>query len=498
MDQEVKMKAKVIVVGLGFGDADSLSIGTWRLLKEKQAIFLRTEKHPVAEWLKEQRISFVSFDEVYERHASFAPVYEEIAERLLEEAQRQREIVYAVPGHPMVAEKTVQLLKERGAKRGVEVEVSGGQSFLEIAFSRLGIDPIEGFLLLDGTDLQPSRIRPDLHLLIAQVYDRMVASEVKLSLMEVYPDDTPVFLATALGISGEEKILKLPLYELDRQEVYSNLTAVYVPPVKEEKVFYRRFDYLTGIIEKLRSPEGCPWDREQTHESLRPYLLEETYELLDALNEGDPEAMLEELGDLLLQILLHAQIAKEEGTFDIAEVIETLSTKMIRRHPHVFGDVKVDSAEQVVENWSKIKQREKGEKKQSILDGIPKSYPAMLRAYAQQKKAEKVGFDWGDVSGVHEKVLEELEELKKANSPEEREKELGDLLYTVISLARFYKIDPESALERACRKFYQRFTYLEKRAKELGKPLEEIDMGLLDQWWEEAKKKEFSDPDQNW
>lgn len=492
------MKAKVIVVGLGFGGADSLSLGTWRLLKEKQTIYLRTEQHPVVDWLKKQGISFVSFDEVYEKHESFAPVYDEIADRLLEQAQKQAEIVYAVPGHPMVAEKTVQLLKERGPKSGVEIEILGGESFLEIAFSRLGIDPIEGFMLLDGTDLQPSQVQPDLHLLIAQVYDRMIASEVKLSLMEVYPDDTPVYLATALGISGEERIQKVPLYELDRQDVYSNLTTVYVPPVKEEKVFYRRFDYLTGIIEKLRSPQGCPWDREQTHQSLRPYLLEETYELLDALNEGDPEAMLEELGDLLLQILLHAQIAKEEGTFDIAEVIETLSTKMIRRHPHVFGDVKVESAEQVVKNWDKIKQQEKGEKKQSILDGIPKSYPAMLRAFKQQKKAEKAGFDWGDVSGVYEKVLEEMEELKKAESPDEREKEYGDLLFTVISLARFYKIDPEAALQKACRKFYQRFTYLEERAKELGKPLAEMDMSVLDQWWEEAKRKEFPDTNQNW
>jgi tetrapyrrole methylase family protein/MazG family protein len=396
-------------------------------------------------------------------------------------------LLYAVPGHPLVAERTVQLLLQAAEETDVSVEIAGGTSFLDPLFTLLRIDPIEGFSLLDGTALSAEQLDPRLHILIGQVYDRFVASDVKLTLMEVYPDDHPVTVVTAAGIPRMQEIRTVPLHELDHSNHFTDWTSVYVPPVREESALYRRFDYLAGVIARLRGPDGCPWDRKQTHESLRPYLLEETYEFLDAVAEGDVEAMAEELGDILLQVLLHAQIASEEGFFDIRDVVAGLTDKMIRRHPHVFGDAKVETADEVNRNWEEIKQKEKGEKPVSVLSGIPSQFPALLKAYELSKKAAKVGFDWEKKGDVFRKAEEELAELSRAESDREREEELGDLLFVAVNLARFLKVNPELALLGACRKFERRFRHLEEKAYAAGKKLEELSMREMDAWWEEAK-----------
>lgn len=497
------MNRQIVVVGLGFGDENSLPLGVLRILEDRPTLYLRTERHPVVSWLKQKGILFTSFDGVYEASSDFSSVYQEITQRLLKSAQKESSIVYAVPGHPMVAERTVELLLKEGPKNGIDVLIQGGNSFLDPFFARMKIDPIEGFQLLDGTSLHASQLNPHVHQLIGQVYDRMVASEVKLSLMEVYPDEHPVTVVTACGIPHLEQVMEFPLYELDRQEIFSDLTSVYVPPVQDEKVLYRRFDTLREIIRHLRSPEGCPWDRKQTHESLRHYLLEEAYEFLEAVAKNDAHAMLDELGDILLQVMLHAQIASEEGTFDIHDVIQNLSEKMIRRHPHVFSDTKVDTAEQVVENWEEIKKRERGFVEQSsILDKVPKNFPALMRAYELQKKAAKIGFDWDNLKDVFEKLEEEFRELKEAHNPNEWEEELGDVLFALVNLSRFIKVQPEVALLHACQKFERRFRYIEKKVQETQKKWEDLSLSEMDKWWEEAKRMEkegifFTDPEKS-
>lgn len=484
------MSHTVTVVGLGFGDEASLNLGTWNLLKNAAQIWLRTEKHPVVEWMKKEGIQFRSFDEVYEKHSQFDEVYDEMAKQLIYLAQEHGQVVYAVPGHPMVAERTVQILLQQKAESGIQVEVLGGGSFLDAAFARLQIDPIEGFHLVDGNDLRPHQINPRMHMLVGQVYDRFVASDVKLSLMETYPVDHIVTIGTALGIPSLEQIVKVPLYELDHQDGFTDLTSVYVPPVLEDRSLYRQFDYLLEVIETLRGPNGCPWDQKQTHESLRPFLIEEAYEAIEAINNQDEDSLADELGDVLLQILLHAQIGKEEGTFEIRDVIENLTDKMIRRHPHVFGDIELANSDQVVANWQEIKKQERGEyaEEESIFTGIPKEYPTLLRSFEIQKKAAKMGFDWDQLEGVLAKVREELEELIEARDHKEREEEFGDLLFSLGSLARWLQVDPEQALIRANQKFVQRFSYLEEKASELGQPIQEISMQQLDAWWNEAKK----------
>lgn len=477
------------IVGLGSGDKNSLTMGTYKLLVSGKQVWLRTAKHPLVSWLKEEGINFQTFDDIYEKHSTFEDVYHEIVDSLLRIVSEHQEVIYAVPGHPMVAEQTVMQLIAESKKRQVELDIRGAESFLDTAFARLQIDPIAGFSLLNGDELHVKQVQPHLHLFIAQVYDRFVASDVKLTLLEVYPEDIAVTIVDSLGVHGAETIKKVPLYQLDHETIFGNLTSLYIPPFQESWGLRRRFETVVDIFQYLRSPDGCPWDRKQTHQSLRPYLLEEAYEVLEAIDEDDPELMIEELGDLLLQVLLHAQIAREAEDFDIYDVIETLSDKMIRRHPHVFGTTNVANAEEVITNWEEIKRMEKGGRaSQSLLADIPKGLPAIQTAWEIQKKAKKVGFDWEDIVDVEKKVMEEWQELLLAESPAEREEEFGDLLFSLINLARFLDIHPEMALISTNRKFRNRFAYIEAQAHEQNVPLQGCTLEQLDKWWEEAKE----------
>lgn len=477
------------VIGLGYADEKSLPLEILQILKSGKPLWLRTEKHPVVSWLKEKGIQFHTFDHHYEEQSDFASVYDQIVHSLLRLAKKEPSLIYAVPGHPMVAERTVQLLLEYCERAAIEVEVIGGTSFLDGLFSRLKFDPIEGFALLDGTNLRNSQLNPSVHQVIGQVYSRMVASDVKLTLLEIYPAETPITIATAIGIPQLEEITTVPLYQLDHEERFTDFTSLYVPPVKDPLVVPRRFETLVYIFEYLRGPNGCPWDRKQTHESLRPFLIEEVYEFFEAVANRDQAAMEDELGDVLLQVLLHAQIAKESDAFDIYDVIENLAKKMIRRHPHVFGHQQLLTSSQVVQNWEEIKKKEKNRKESSsVLEGIPLGLPALTYAYQLQKKSAKVGFDWDRKEVLAAKITEELLELFQAKTKKEMNEEMGDLLFVVANLARAFEIDPEIALLDACIKFQKRFKYIEQKAEEIGKTLQEVGVDQMNQWWDEAKK----------
>ncbi|MFJ7941457.1 nucleoside triphosphate pyrophosphohydrolase [Peribacillus sp. NPDC096622] len=486
---------EITIIGLGAGDLEQLPLGIYKKLIQTEQCYVRTVDHPVIGDLKREGINFTAFDGIYEKHDQFEAVYEEIAGTLLQEASN-RSILYAVPGHPMVAEKTVQLLLEKGPALGIAIKLEGGQSFLDPLFQAVRIDPIEGFQLLDGTDLSPDDLHITQHMIIGQVYDAFSASDVKLTLMEKLPDDYVVYIVTAAG-SSQEKVTKCALFELDRQMELSNLTSVYVPPVKDEALRYREFSKLRRVIAELRGPDGCPWDKKQTHESLKKYLIEEAYELIDSIDEGDDEGMVGELGDVLLQVMLHSQIGEDEGMFTIDDVIEGITAKMIRRHPHVFGDVEVSGEEDVLVNWQKIKEDEKGSETKalkSILDGIEKSLPNLLRAEEYQKRAAKVGFDWDEVSEAWKKVREEVQELEEEilspNRDVERIKsELGDLFFALVNISRYYDIQAEEAVYKANQKFHQRFTYIEECIQRADKKFEDYTLEELDSYWDEAKAK---------
>ena len=253
------------------------------------------------------------------------------------------------------------------------------------------------------------------------------------------------------------------------------------------------FDELYSIMRRLRGPGGCPWDAEQTHESLKRYLLEETYEVIEAIDTNSPELLKEELGDLLLQPLFHAAIAEEAGTFTMAEVIQTLSDKLIRRHPHVFGDLTICDSKAQIENWELIKKEEKGEERKSALSGVPSQLPALLKAHKITEKAARVGFDWEHVDQVVAKVMEELHEFEEAmteGSNEQMEAELGDLLFAIVNLGRFLSINPEEALRKTISRFQKRFQYVEDTLHSQGRQMKNTSLMDMDMLWEEAKQLE--------
>ena len=257
----------------------------------------------------------------------------------------------------------------------------------------------------------------------------------------------------------------------------------------------RLFEELVKIMKKLLGPGGCPWDREQTHESLKPYLIEEAYEVIEAINSGSDEQLIEELGDLLLQVVFHAQLAESEDRFDIDDVLRGIIEKLKRRHPHVYGDTVAESSNQVIKNWEEIKRKEKREKKDgsSVLDGLPEMLPALIKARRIQEKVSRIGFDWDRTEEVMLKIEEELKELKEAsriNDREAIEEELGDLLFSVANLARFVSLCPEDALRKTIDKFQKRFRYIEQELPKRGKKLGEASLEDMDKLWEEIKNKE--------
>jgi len=478
------------IIGLGAGDLNQLSLGVYRQLKGASYIIARTEQHQAVAELRAEGIIVDSFDSIYEENDSFEHVYEEIVRQLLVTCV-EKPVTYVVPGHPLVAEKTVQLLIEKELAGVIKLEIAGGNSFLDPMFAALRIDPIEGFQLLDGTDLSRDDVHMTQHVLIGQVYDAFIASEVKLSLMEKYAYDHPVTIVTAAG-SMNEKLRTVPLFELDRVTEIDNLTTVYVPPVQERENRLKEWSTFREIISTLRGPDGCPWDREQTHETLKPYLIEEAHELIEAINNEDDEGTIEELGDVLLQVFLHAQIGQDQDYFALEDVLEAVSKKMIRRHPHVFGDDKVENADEVIRNWQDIKQSEKTSK-QSTLDEQSRYSSSLLTAFNYQKEAAKVGFDWPDLQGALDKFDEEWLEFQDEIASGDTARQLdefGDVLFTLVNIARFLKLSPEEAMVHANGKFKSRFTFVETSAKEQKGEFEDYTLDELELFWQEAKKRE--------
>lgn len=479
----------ITVLGLGAGDLEQLPLGVYKTLLKAQRLYVRTAEHPVLQELKDEGISYESFDAVYEKHDAFEAVYKEIVETLITLSQ-SGPLFYAVPGHPLVAEQTVQWLVDAEKEGRIQLEIVGGQSFLDPIFNALRIDPIEGFQLLDGTMFKRDDVQMSQHVLIAQVYDAYSASEVKLTLMEKYPEDYPVTIVTAAGSSGEV-LRTVPLYELDRAAELNNLTTVYVPPANNREERLKEWSTFREIIAKLRAPDGCPWDREQTHETLKKYLIEEVHEFLQAVNDQDDDGMIEELGDVLLQVFLHAQIGEDEGYFSLEDVLESVSSKMIRRHPHVFGDVEVENSEDVLRNWQQLKSAEKGNDKTRILDGQERSESSLLTSYNFQKAAARVGFDWPEAEGAWLKFEEEWEEFRHeilSGSATSQLDELGDVLFTIVNVARFYGLSPEEAMMHANRKFKTRFHYVEDSVTKGKGEFSAYTLDELEEFWQQAKQ----------
>lgn len=483
---------KIIIIGLGPGSLDQMTLEAYRLLETSPRVYMRTLRHPLIPLLEAEGVKMESFDSFYEKGETFEEVYERIAQKIIDLARSSAEpVIYAVPGHPRVAETSVEMILQKAASLKIPVEIKEGISFLDLIFSKLSIDPVNGLKVLDGAALALSDVLTNTPLIVTQLYSREIASEVKLTLMEKFPDEHPVWMVKALGVPDQEVIQEIPLYQIDRKEWIDHLTSLYVPPLAEEvKEPYQR---IMAVVATLRHPEkGCPWDKEQTHESLKKYLIEESYEVLEAIEKENPEHFAEELGDLFLQIALHAQIASERGDFDINDVFNAIADKMIHRHPHVFGNETAETSAEVLGRWEEIKRKEKGMEGASVLAGITKGLPALMEAEKIQKKASKAGFDWQRRCDVHKKLFEELRELSESEAMDDAKgvaHELGDILFTIANLCRWHNVDPEEALRQCNIRFKERFTLVEEEAKRQGKRLTEYDLEELEELWQEAKAK---------
>ncbi len=477
----------ITIVGLGPAGVSHIDDRPLRsLLDDAATVIMRTGRHPAAGWIAD-RMDVQTCDDLYDGLDSFDAVYEAIADRVVTAASNGP-VVYAVPGSAAVGERTVPMIEERAAAAGIPVTVVPGSSFLDLAYLAVGVDPIvDGVQILDARDL-PDPLPLHVPTLITQVDSKLRASDVSLALSRTVDPDAEVTVLDRLG-DDDERIETTTVAGLARYDAGPR-TTVFVPATVSG---------LLGLVTTNRIlRERCPWDREQTHHTLLTHLLEEAYETADAIARlpvdapaGDVDygayaEVEEELGDLLLQVVFHATLAAEAGAFDVDEVAEQIRRKLVERHPHVFGDVSVDGAEEVLANWEEIKAAEKG--RDSLMDDIPAGMTGIARAMKAQKRARSVGFDWEDAADVVEVLRGEIDELVAAiPDPAATADELGDVLFTAVNLARHVDVDPEVALRGAVERFMARFRAMEASFEERSTSMRDATGAELEEAWETAK-----------
>ena len=350
------------------------------------------------------------------------------------------------------------------------------------AFETLQITPPSKLILLEAGTLSDAHVPPyppDMPVLFTNVNSQAIVLHLKTILLTTYPKEHVTYFV------GDASKKEATIEAMNGNDLLEN-ASLYVPALTEGT----SFESFAEIVAHLRAPNGCPWDREQTHETLRKHLLEESYEAITAIDSGDFADMREEFGDLLLQIVLQSQIANEEGEFNVNQVIHGIHSKIVRRHPHVFGDAEVAGVDGVLANWEKLKEQERKDKKQEkgLLDGVPIAIPALEQAQEYQDRAARVGFDWPEIDGVLDKVKEEIDEIKNAETDFELASEIGDLFFALVNLARWKKIDAESALRGTNIRFKKRFAYVEQGAKKQERRLSELSLEDMDALWNDAKK----------
>ena len=465
-----------------------LTAASEKAIRGAKKLFLQTELHPAANWVKEQGIPYVSMDDLYETSEDFDALNLAAAKRLL----CGESCVYAVLGRG-AGQPFLTLLRLMAEKAGANIVCLPGVGFCEAALCSLpmGEGTFDAYAVCAANELTHS-IDPYRALCIEQLDTAVRAGEVKLILADFYPDEFPIWFC-ALGKNGAYTAKKILLYELDRQKAYAADAVAIVPPSRFEKLERHGLEGLLYVLKRLRAPGGCPWDAEQTHESLRRSAVEEAYEVVDAIGRHDDDALCEELGDLLLQVAFHAELGSERAAFTMRDITTGIVKKLIYRHPHVFEHTAVSSSDEVLVNWEKLKSAEKGfETATSAMEAVPKSFPSLMRGAKVQKKAANVGFDWNSASEALCKISEEAGELRAAidagESKERQNEEMGDLLFSVVNVARLLKLDPEEALTMAIDKFISRFKRMEERILADGKKLECMTLSEMDVYWETVKK----------
>lgn len=469
------------LAGLGPGSPGLVTGETRSLLASSSRVILRTRDHPALAKL-DPAGTWTACDDLSLPGRPHDNLRAAIVERVLA-AAALGDTTYAVPGNPL-ADPTVIALVEAARAAAIPFRIYPALSIADLAAAALGSD-LTSIQLCDARDTRIDTQRPAL---ITGLHDPEAAITLIGLLAGIYPADHPMTVLASLG-TADERSETLALSALGPSLGASD--CLYIPalaPLDD----VRRFDGLFHVVERLNGPGGCPWDLEQDHRSLRPYLIEESYEALHAIESGDTAAMAEELGDVLFQVLIHAEVAKRQGEFGFADIAERASRKLISRHPHVFGDTVASTAEEVARNWETLKKAEKP--RTSILDGVPPALPALAASQSIQGRARRVGFDWPDVEGPLDKLAEEIGEFARADGAAEREDEFGDILFVITNIADHLGIDAEQALRGANEKFRRRFGRVEAMVAADGTDLKDLDLAGLDALWDRAKVEEASSP----
>jgi tetrapyrrole methylase family protein/MazG family protein len=478
------MPDRVVVVGLGPAGADHVLPVALDALRATAHRYVRTRRHPAVDDLAAEGLTFESFDGIYDAAPDLGTAYVEIAAALVASAHEHGDVVYAVPGNPAVAERAVALLR---GEPDVEVVLVPGVSFADLAWVRLGVDPMDGDArVVDGRAIDDAELAG--RLLVAQCDSTFVLSDVKLALLEHLGPQTPVTVLQRLGLP-DERITVVALEDLDRGSVEpDHLTSLFVDAgaIGAARELVRLFQ----LAKRLRDPGGCPWDAEQTHHSLTRYLLEESYEVVEAV-ENLPEAgfapLEDELGDLLYQVVFHAVLAQEAGEFTMADVARGIHDKLVRRHPHVFGEVVAAETSDVMRNWEQIKKEEKGTT--SIVAGITPGLPSLLYTHKLFRKAASVGLDPGPLDEALDRIDTALAALRASSDRDDDgvlEAQLAQVLAASVVVARAGGIDAESALRGWAARYRRRFEAMEQLALERGVDLAAADPGAVAAIWLEA------------
>jgi tetrapyrrole methylase family protein/MazG family protein len=470
------------IIGLGAGSIDELTIRAHKALNENIPTFARTERHPIIKKLQEE-VEIKCFDDFFEKYETFDEVYEKMTDNILELVKKHGKINYCTAGSPYYGDiVTKKLINEY--KDQINIIIIDGMSFLDKCIKLSGFSDYKAIKVLDCLEADEFSFDINSFCIVSQVYDSEMASQLKLKLMETYPDDTSILKIDVL----EDNVKKIPLFMLDQEKNYGFSTYFCILPIEISKNTVYNVTNLCRIVKILRGPDGCPWDMKQTHESIRQHVIEEAYEVVDAIDNDDVDNLVEELGDLLFQVVFHAELGSEDGYFNFSDVVTNLCKKMYSRHPHVFGNIKAVNADEALESWELSKQKEKNLSSYTDnLKNVPKALSPLSRSYKIQKRAAEVGFDWPDAEGavlkIKEELFEFLEEYKNSDS-EKMEEEFGDLLFALVNLARFVKINPDIALNKTINKFINRFEYIETNSK---KDLKQMNLEEMDELWEESK-----------
>ena len=479
---------KLTIVSIGSGDSRDLTVRAEAALRSAP-LLMRTARHPITPWLKAEGIAFDSLDELYEQSEDF-DAFNQKAAALIRLQCEEKPFCYAVSD--ALFDSTVAAVRA-AFPENAEIETVPGVSHVSRCMALVHEIPA-GLRVFAAEDFLKARAVPTEALLLTELHSAVCAGECKLRLMDLLPEELSVRLISGDEQSGELHAATVPLYELDRQEKYDHLSAAYIPAVPYLERDRHDADDLREVMRRLRAPDGCPWDKEQTHETLLESLLEESWEFIQAVHDGDTDHMYDELGDVLLQVYFHAEIARQHGTFAINDVTTAICRKMIERHPHIFGTAKAETADDVLVSWEAIKRKQRGlDTTSAAMRNVSLGLSPLLRAKKIQHKARKVGFDFADAKEALGKVTEEAREvLENLESGADPEMELGDLLFSVVNVCRLCEKEPDLALQKSTEKFLRRFEIMENLIKNDGKSIKDLTLSEMNVYWEHGKCSEQS------